>query len=170
MTLPAKLATLLRHLPDHVRNAKNIRVHTNKDTAAAGRIVQKWRNPTNPISPAQITSSTKTDFIIGTPHADRGTLRISQLLKENRSFACLHPTSLINEIPVENTGINQEVVEKLKLTKKIVLSDYNLTWIINLPNGQNDEDEALHDMVYLIQPAFNQEQLLRKSTNVSRNP
>ena len=120
-SLPAKLATLLRHLPDHVRNANIVRVHTNKDTAAAARIVQKWRIPTNPISQTQTTSATKSDFINSTPHADRGTLKIAQLLKENRAFACLHPTSLINEIPVENTGINHDVAEKLRKTKKLVL-------------------------------------------------
>ena len=64
VNLPAKLATLLRHLPDEVRNAKTVRVHTNKDTAEAARIVQKWRIPTNPISQTQVTSPTKADFII----------------------------------------------------------------------------------------------------------
>ena len=157
--LPRKLAILLQHLPDHVKDAKNMRVHTNKDTAEARRIVQKWRNPTNPISPAQLTSATKSDFIIGTPYADRGTLKISQLLKENRAFACLHPTSLINEIPVENSGVNAEITEKLRLTQKIVLSDFNLTWIINLPNDKN-----LEDMVLFIEPTFDQHQLLAKST------
>ena len=56
MTLPGKLATLLRHLPPYVRDAKAVRVHTNKDTAAAARIVQKWRTLTNPISQTQTTS------------------------------------------------------------------------------------------------------------------
>ena len=41
LNLPAKLATLLQHLPDSVRNAKNVLVYTNKDTAAAARIVQE---------------------------------------------------------------------------------------------------------------------------------
>jgi transposase InsO family protein len=164
MTLPSKLATLLQHLPKWVKNAKNVRVHTNKDTAAARRIIQNWRIPTNPISPAQLTSATKSDFIIGTPYADRGTLKISQLLKEDRAFAVLHPTSLINEIPVENTGINAEVAEKLKGTKKIVLSDHNLTWIINLPADKLEEDEVLEHMIYIVEPSYNQAQLLAKTT------
>ena len=164
MALPAKMATLLKHLPDFVRGAKSNRVHANNDTAAAARIVQKWRRPTNPISQTQLTAGTKTDFIFGFPHADRGTHRISQLLQENRAFACLHPTSLINEIPVENTGINKEVAEKLRRTRKIVLSSYNLTWIINLPGDAADSDSPMEHMVYLIHPSFNQSQLLAKST------
>ena len=103
----------------------------------------------NPHKP-QTTSATKSDFIISTPHADRGTLKISQPLKENRAFACLHPTSLINEIPVENTGINHDIVEKLKKTKKLMLSSFNLTWIINIPEGNHSIDT----MVYMIQPTF----------------
>jgi hypothetical protein len=162
MTLPVKLATLLQHLPKWVKNARNVRVHTNKDTAAARRIVQKWRTPMNPISPSQLNSATKSDFIIGTPYADRGTLKISQLLKEDRAFACLHPTSLINEIPRENTGINTIIVGKLKKTRKTVLTDYNLTWIINLPHCSDNDNEDLDHMIYMVEPVFEHGRLLRK--------
>ncbi len=146
MTLPVKLAALLDHLPEYLQNVRTVRVHTNKDTAEAARIVQRWRTPMNPISQSQLTASAKADFIIGTPYADRGTLKISQLLKEDRDVACLHPTSLINQIPVENSGINKEVAEKLRKTRKIVLSNYNLTCIINLPDG----DDVTENMIFLI--------------------
>ena len=43
--LPRLLDVLLDRLPERVRNARNICVHANKDTAMAGRIVQKWRTP-----------------------------------------------------------------------------------------------------------------------------
>ena len=75
MTLPSKIATLLRHLPPHVKNAKTVRVHANKDTAAASRMIQKWRTPTNPISQTRLTSATGADFIIGVPYADRALSR-----------------------------------------------------------------------------------------------
>ena len=133
LNLPARLATLFQHSPDSVCNAKNVRAHTNKDTAAAARIVQQWQTPTNPISQNQITSSKRFDFIVGTLLADRGALKIAQLLQENRAFACLHPASLINEIPVENDGVNEVIAEKLRKTKKMVLSSFNLTWMVNLP-------------------------------------
>ena len=130
MTLPSKLATLLQHLPDRIRNATTVRVHANKDGAAASRVVQKWRTPKKPISQTQLTAPGKTDFIIGTPHADRGTLRIGQLLLEDRAFACLHPTSLINEIPFGNGNATDPdfesnkaiIAERLLKTRKIVLS------------------------------------------------
>ena len=91
MELPAKLSTLLKHLPQHIRNARNVRVHANKDTAAAARIVQKWRTPTNPISQTLLNSVTKADFIVGIPHADKETLKISQLLKKNWALFRLSP-------------------------------------------------------------------------------
>ncbi len=39
-SLPRKLAALFEHLPDEVRNNKNVRVYAGKDTYAAGRLVQ----------------------------------------------------------------------------------------------------------------------------------
>ncbi len=161
--LPRKHATLLKHLPDRIKDARIVRVHANKDTAEAARIVQRWRNPTNPISQTQVTSQTNSDFIIGTPYADRGTLKISQLLLEDRAFACLHPTSLINEIPMGNSKFSQEVADKLNRTTKIVLSSYNLTWIINLPNGKDE----VENMVYFTETAPTHDDLLRKTTTTN---
>ena len=67
LNLPRFLAVLLDRLPEKVRHAHSMRVHANKDTAVAGRMVQKWRGPKNVISPATPTSSAKADFIIGFP-------------------------------------------------------------------------------------------------------
>ena len=106
------------------------------------------------------SKSNHLDFIIGTPFADRGTLKIAQLLQESRAFACLHPTSLINEIPVENDGINEAIAEKLRKTKKIVLSSHSLTWIVNLP----EDPEHVQHMIYLTQTNFGQGQLMKRIT------
>ena len=124
-------------------------------------MIQKWRTPTNPVNQAQITSAVKAGFIIGTPYADRGTLKISQLLQENRPFACLHPTSLINEIPKDNDGtINIDIQRKLAKTTKLVLFSYNLTWIVHLP----DDPEVQDTMVFHVQPTPDQGQLTSKTT------
>jgi hypothetical protein len=73
---------------------------------------------------------------------------------------------------VESSGgaekplVNKDVLEKLRNAKKIVLSSFNLTWIINLPNTvAADGDPPLQTMVYLMEPSFNQAELLAKSTN-----
>ena len=59
-----------------------------------------------------------------------------------------------------NHKFDQKVADKLNRTKKIVLSSYNLTWIINLPDGQDE----VENMVYFTENAPNQENLLRKTT------
>ena len=41
LNLPRFLAVLLDRLPEKVRHAHSMRVHANKDTAVAGRMVQK---------------------------------------------------------------------------------------------------------------------------------
>ncbi len=51
---PRKLAALFEYLPDEVGNNVNARVYAGKDTYAAGRLVQKWRKPTNPISKGKL--------------------------------------------------------------------------------------------------------------------
>jgi hypothetical protein len=53
-SLLRKLAALFEHLPDDVRDNVNMRVYAGKDTYAAGRLVQKWRKPSNPISQGKL--------------------------------------------------------------------------------------------------------------------
>ena len=75
-----------------------MRVHANKDTAVAGRIVQKWRIPKNVISPATPTSAAHADFIIGFPQ-DKATHGIASLLERDIAFAMILPVSLLHRIP-----------------------------------------------------------------------
>jgi hypothetical protein len=48
--LPVLLHMLLKELPTSIRKAKNIRVNAERDTPVVTRMVQRWREPTNPIS------------------------------------------------------------------------------------------------------------------------
>ena len=48
--LPVLLHMLLKELPASVRKAKSIRVNAEKDTLVVTRMVQRWREPTNPIA------------------------------------------------------------------------------------------------------------------------
>ncbi len=95
---------LLQSLPQQeVAECNAMRVPANKDTAAVARMVQKWRNPTNPISQGKLSSYQEPKqqhgeddeesaltmvgempepdgklraFSIGTPHADTGVRKI----------------------------------------------------------------------------------------------
>jgi hypothetical protein len=50
LDLPVLLEMLFRELPLTVKKAMSIRVNAEKDTAVVTRLVQNWRDPTNPIS------------------------------------------------------------------------------------------------------------------------
>ncbi len=67
LDLPLMLEMLLKELPLSVRNALSIRVNAEKDTSVATRIVQRWRNPSNPISNTVGSLSDKIDFLISAP-------------------------------------------------------------------------------------------------------
>ncbi len=57
-TLPAKLQSLLKYLPVHLKKHENVRVYAYKDTAALSRHIQAWRELKNPISQGWLSSST----------------------------------------------------------------------------------------------------------------
>jgi hypothetical protein len=50
LDLPVLLEMLFKELPASVKKAANLRVNAEKDTAVVTRLVQNWREPTNPIS------------------------------------------------------------------------------------------------------------------------
>ncbi len=134
--LPRFLAVLLDRLPEAVRNVKHIRVHANKDTAVAGRIVQKWRVPKNQISLDSPTSSGDTDFAIGFPQ-DKATHDIANLLTRGIAFAMLLPVSLLHRVSQDpKTELTMPLIQsKLDICAKIVMSAYNLVWIVHYPTA-----------------------------------
>jgi hypothetical protein len=72
LDLPLMLKMLLKELPKSVRNALSIRVNAEKDTMVATRIVQRWREPSNPISnTVGSISDSKIDFLISALYADK---------------------------------------------------------------------------------------------------
>ncbi len=99
-SIPRKLAALFEHLPNEVRNNPNIRVYAGKDTYAAGRIIQKWRKPTNPISQGKLLTKdlAPNTFHIGIDDVNKSVNEIVKLIKDNKSFAVLIPISVTSEI------------------------------------------------------------------------
>ena len=139
-TLPRKLAALLEHLTDEVKQAENIRVYCYQDTIAAARIVQRWRTPKNKIATGRLTQEPKKDaFLIGTPTANSVIKEVLQLLEQNRSFAVLMPLSLVPELSrLENKGdtrtYDQHIAQKVQALSKIVLSSSAQVWLVSLAN------------------------------------
>jgi hypothetical protein len=98
LDLPLMLEMLLKELPSSVLNALSIRVNAEKDTVVATRIVQRWRNPSNPIRNAIGFISDKVDFLISAPYADKLPLKVAELIRKNVPLAVLLPLSLLNDI------------------------------------------------------------------------
>ena len=140
-SLPRKLAALFEHLLDNVRNNENVRVYAGKDTYAAGRLVQKWRKPSNPISQGKLLTkelATGT-FHIGVDDVNKSVNEVVKLISDNKSFAVLMPISVTSEISRLENDKNGERCHDLELAKKvsgmskITLASSAEVWLINLP-------------------------------------
>jgi hypothetical protein len=136
--MPRKLAVLLDRLPDRIKHCKYIRVHYNKDTAAAGRIVQRWRTPKNPVSPVAPASTTLVDFVIAFP-LDKGTLTIKDMLLRGQHFAMLIPVSTLCKIAQcpATCAILPHVQTMVDACPKIIISAENLVWIMRFGNNND---------------------------------
>ena len=133
--LPLVLDELLTRLPPEVKNYKYLRVSAERDTAAAARIVQRWRNPTNPISVLRPEATGNYELLIAATFADKCTHRAADLFRKSKPFAFLIPTTLIREVPRTAEGkTDKTVLDRLEKSTKIVMSAIGHTWLINLPN------------------------------------
>jgi hypothetical protein len=142
-SLPRKLAALFEYLPDAVRNNKNVRVYAGKDTYAAGRLVQNWRKPSNPISKGKLlTKELEPDaFHIGVDDVNKCVNDTKQLIKDGKSFAILMPVSVTSEIArLENVDgercHDKELAIKVSAMSKITLASSSEVWLINIPGEQ----------------------------------
>jgi hypothetical protein len=95
-------------------------VYAGKDTYAAGRLVQKWRKPTNPISQGKLLSKELAPraFHIGIDDVNKSVNEVVQLIQGDKHFAVLMPISVTSEIArLEN--VNGERCHDLELATKV---------------------------------------------------
>jgi hypothetical protein len=149
LDLPLMLEMLLKELPLSVRNALSIRVNAEKDTIVATRIVQRWRNPSNPISNTVGSLSDQIDFLISAPYADKLPLKVAELIRKNVPFAVLLPLSLLNDIErASKTDIDESVRQKRLDMKLVIATSLGQGWLINHPeckvsSGRVDHHERI---------------------------
>ena len=135
LQLPAILNELLSRLPDSVRDARSIRVTAEKDTHLATRLVQRWRNPKNPISNTRSDAKESSDFLITAPFADKCTHKVAQLIRDGKKFAALVPVSLLSEIDItKDKKVDDYVRQQRKLMPTIVITPLNLAWLVSHPD------------------------------------
>jgi hypothetical protein len=132
--LPVLLQMLLKELPSSIKKANNIRVNAERDTPVVTRMVQRWREPTNPISNTIGSLTDKIDFLITATYADKLTIKIAELIRKDIPFAALIPLPLLNEI--ERTGkteIDKDVQSKRLNMKLVISTSLGQAWLINHP-------------------------------------
>ena len=136
-SLPRTLAALFEHLPDEVRDNVNMRVYAGKDTYAAGRLVQKWRKPSNPISQGKLLTKelSPTAFHIGIDDVNKSVNEVVKMIKGDKNFAVLMPISVTSEIArLENVDGERchdlELAKKVSVMSKITLASSLEVWHI----------------------------------------
>jgi hypothetical protein len=104
-------------------------VYAGKDTYAAGRLVQKWRNPKNRISQGKLLTKeiAATAFHIGIDDVNKCVNETIQLIKDGKHFAILMPVSLTSEIArlenVEGQRMHDlDMANKVAAMSKIVMA------------------------------------------------
>ncbi len=139
-SIPRKLAVLFEYLPEEVRDNEYVWVYAGKDTYAAGRLVQKWRKPSNSISKGKLLTKelAPNTFHIGMNDVTKCVNETMQLIKDDNSFAILMPVSVTSEIArLENKEgqrcHDKEFALKVKAMSKITLASSSEVWLINLP-------------------------------------
>ncbi len=139
-SLPRKLAALFEHLPKEVRDNPYVRVYAGKDTYAAGRLIQKWRKPSNPISQGKLLTKemAPNTFHIGIDDVNKSVNEFVKLIHGDKYFAVLMPISVTSEIArLENVEEERrhdlELATKVSRMSKITLASSAEVWLINLP-------------------------------------
>ena len=115
-------------------------MYAGKDTYAAGRLVQKWRKPSNPISQGKLLSKdlAPNAFHIGIDDVNKSVNEVVKLIKEDKHFAVLMPISVTSEIArLENVDGERchdlDLAKKVSAMSKITLASSAEVWLINLP-------------------------------------
>ncbi len=115
-------------------------MYAGKDTYAAGRLVQKWRKPSNPISQGKLLSKdlAPSRFHIGIDDVNKSVNEVVKLVKDNMHFAVLMPISVTSEIArLENVDGERchdlELAKKVSAMSKISLASSAEVWLIKLP-------------------------------------
>ena len=141
--LPAVIDVLLERLPESIKNYENLRVNAEKDTVLAARMVQRWRNPRNPISVLRGEAPGPCDFLITASFADKITHTVAKLIRDKKNFAALLPVSLLCEIDRDKKGkVDSVVAQRRSKMTTIVISQLSLAWLVSHPECTLDQKPA----------------------------
>ncbi len=153
-SIPCKIAILLKHLPESIRETPKIRLYAGKETSGASKILHQWRKAKNLLasSIAQGKLSTSGDssvaFHIGIEDVNKVVDLCMMLIKEGKQFAILISTSIVGEIArLENNdserNYDSELISSVEKLSKIILAQDAEMWLISLDKHHIDEFVSL---------------------------
>jgi hypothetical protein len=143
--LPLVMDELLQRLPSCIKSAQCLRVSAERDTAAAARMVQRWREPANPISVLRPEANGNYDFLIAATYSDKVSHRAAGLLRPQKPFAFLVPKTLLRGIERTTDGkYDEDAKEMFRGTTRIVMAACGHTWLINHPEIKVPESFVLY--------------------------
>ena len=182
-SIPYRVATLLKHLPEKIRDSPKIRLYAGKDTAGVAKILHQWRKPRNllasSISPGKlsIADSNSEAFHIGVEDVNKVVDLCRNLIKQDRQFAVLIPISIAGEIArKENDGqvrmYDQELVNTVEKLSKIVMAQDAVMWLISIRDHHIDEFVTLQKQMEsnLIEMSMMKETVERARNSKTNKP
>ena len=132
--LAAAVDLLLERLGDDHRSDDNIWLYAQKDTAAIGRRLQRWRHKTNALktgAPIADKLDTVWDFCVINTTAVKSPGVCANLLKSRRPFAILIPLDLLSVVALRHDGsFDRQVFRLLENSSKIAIPMSNQIWIV----------------------------------------
>ncbi len=191
--LPSKIATLLRYLPEEIRQTPKVRLYAGKDTGGVSKILYQWRKKKGLLASSITSGKLPTTnealdaFNIGVEDVNKVVSQCRNLIANGKQFAVLMPVSIAGEIArLENSGgerqYDDELLKKVEGLSRIILAQDAEMWLVNLNNHrinafvpiqqQGTDDAQSHETVQwaidkLRNSKANQRILEDKHANVS---
>ena len=132
---------LLETLPPDMQELPRLWVQAGQETAMRVREVQQWRSKHH--KNAILRSGTKTppkdfDFAIVAPVAAKAPLVCAELFRQDKPFACLVPSDLVQWVGVTSGGKDDGTVQAaLNESTKLTCLSVDLTWVLHRVKAQD---------------------------------
>ncbi len=149
-SIPSKVATLLKHLPNAIRETPRIKLYAGKDTSGISKIIYQWRKSKNLLTSSimQGKLSTAEDasgaFHIGVEDVNKVVSLCKSLIGLKRLFAVLIPMSVVGErARLENSDgerlYDPELLTAVEKLSKVILAQDAEMWLISIEDHHVDE-------------------------------
>jgi hypothetical protein len=164
-SIPSKVATLLKHLPNAIRETPRIKLYAGKDTSGISKIIYKWRKSKNllaaSITQGKLSAAEESSgaFHIGVEDVNKVVHLCKSLIMQKKLFAVLIPMSIVGEIArLENDAgerlYDPELITAVEKLSRVILAQDAEMWLISIEDHhicefitlQKQMEENLHEI------------------------